>query len=220
MYQKYIKRIIDIIVSAIAIPFLLPVWLVIAIAIKMDSKGPIFFNQERIGKDKKPFKMFKFRSMNCLDYEMNMDEKHDYSYTRVGNIIRKVSVDETPQFLNVLKGDMSLIGPRPDVQTHVNDMTLEHLERHVVVPGITGLAQTDDSFGLDFVKTYDLDVEYVKNIRFNSDFLIALKTAKYAIGRNNAMRSKEQIEELWQKYLEYAEKIARLKPEESDKFSL
>lgn len=178
----YIKRIFDIILSLIGLVMLLPLFLIISILIKFDSKGPVFFVQERLGKDGKVFKIYKFRTM--IDGAINMGsglrtEEGDFRITRVGNILRKTSLDELPQLINVLKGDMSLIGPRPPVPYHpknYEEYSDEEKKRFSVRPGITGYAQAVLRNGASWDERIKLDLIYVDKMSFTFDLYILFLT--------------------------------------------
>lgn len=178
----YVKRIFDIILSLIGLVMLLPLFLIISILIKFDSKGPVFFVQERLGKDGKVFKIYKFRTM--IDGAINMGsglrtEEGDFRITRVGNILRKTSLDELPQLINVLKGDMSLIGPRPPVPYHpknYEEYSDEEKKRFSVRPGITGYAQAVLRNGASWDERIKLDLIYVDKMSFTFDLYILFLT--------------------------------------------
>lgn len=161
---------------------LLPLFLIISILIKFDSKGPVFFVQERLGKDGKVFKIYKFRTM--IDGAINMGsglrtEEGDFRITRVGNILRKTSLDELPQLINVLKGDMSLIGPRPPVPYHpknYEEYSDEEKKRFSVRPGITGYAQAVLRNGASWDERIKLDLIYVDKMSFTFDLYILFLT--------------------------------------------
>lgn len=162
-----IKRIMDIVISSIAIVILLPILLVVAIAVKIDSKGPILFKQGRLTKKGKVFNIYKFRSM--IENAENMgtglfNYKNDFRVTRVGGFLRKTSLDELPQLFNVLKGEMSIVGPRPPVSYELgnyNDLNDEYKRRFTVLPGITGLAQVSGRNELTWDEKVKYDNEYI-----------------------------------------------------------
>lgn len=195
MYQKYVKRIIDIIISFIMLVILSPIILIIAIAIKIDSKGPVFFLQERTGKGGKNFKIFKFRTMVV---ETEKDGKlltHDERMTKVGEFIRKTSLDELPQLINVLKGEMSIIGPRPWIPEYYLYFNAEQKHRVDVLPGITGLAQARGRNGIDIFQKIKYDVEYTKNVTFKMDVKIVLETIKTVVTKDGAEIKQEGIQD-------------------------
>jgi undecaprenyl phosphate N,N'-diacetylbacillosamine 1-phosphate transferase len=175
-----IKRIIDVFVSVFGIIILFPVLLVTAIAIKVDSRGPVVFRQDRIGRNGRTFKILKFRSM-CVGAEKGgvYSTKNDFRVTRVGRFIRATSIDELPQFLNILKGDMSLIGPRPTLTYHpwpLEKYTQEQRKRFLVRPGVTGWAQVNGRKEIHWDRRLMLDVEYVNNLSFTFDMKIFFMT--------------------------------------------
>ncbi|AZU64491.1 sugar transferase [Neobacillus mesonae] len=173
IYRKYIKRILDFILSFIGIVVLSPVFFLLIICIKFDSKGPVLFKQRRIGKDKSEFYILKFRTMK-IDTPKDMPThllKDPESYiTRVGKFMRKTSLDELPQILNILKGEMSIIGPRPCLWNQF-DLIAERDKygANNVYPGLTGWAQINGRDELPIDIKASLDGEYVKNLSFASD---------------------------------------------------
>ena len=178
----HIKRILDIIFSFIGIIILLPIFLLVAIAIKIDSKGPVIFKQKRLGKDGKEFNIYKFRSMVVGAEKIGTgvySKKGDSRVTKVGNFIRMTSIDELPQLVNILKGEMSFIGPRPVLTYHpwkFEEYTKEQAKRFDVRPGITGWAQIHGRKDVEWHKRIELDIYYVEHISFWLDVKIFLKT--------------------------------------------
>lgn len=171
------KRLLDIFISFIAILLLLPVFLIVAYKVRKNLGSPIFFYQERPGKNGKLFKMIKFRSMkDAFDQDGNPlpDEKR---ITPFGHKLRATTLDEMPQLLNVLKGDMSVVGPRPQMKEFLEHYTLHQMRRHEVRPGMTGLAQVSGRNHLSWEEKFDLDVEYVETRTLWLDFKIMFKTA-------------------------------------------
>lgn len=194
------KRIQDICLSLLGMILLSPFLLLIGLIIKVeDPKGAVIFAQIRIGKNGKPFKMYKFRSMvsnaeAMLGNLMDQNEisgamfkmKNDPRITRVGRFIRKTSLDELPQLFNVLKGDMSLVGPRPPLPREVNSYTSYDMMRLLVVPGCTGLWQISGRNHVGFEEMVELDLEYIRNQSFTNDIVILCKTVKVLFGTDNA----------------------------------
>lgn len=187
-YQT-MKRYLDIFFTSILLILLSPVMLAVAIAIKLDSKGPIFYHQTRIGRWGKPFTCLKLRSMHIDADEIKKQlatqneadgpvfkMKNDPRITRIGRIIRKLSLDELPQLFNVLAGEMSLVGPRPAIPTEVLEYGDRDRLRLEAVPGLTGLQQISGRSDLDFSSWIDLDLEYIENQSFATDLSIMLKT--------------------------------------------
>jgi exopolysaccharide biosynthesis polyprenyl glycosylphosphotransferase len=184
-----IKRTADLFVSLFALLLLCPIFIITIIAIMIESRGPIFFTQVRVGKDGRTFDLFKFRSMviNAEDMFKKVVEekggdmirfkaKDDPRITRVGRIIRKLSIDELPQLINVLKGDMSLVGPRPPIPLEVDQYTPWHKKRLRVRPGITGLWQVSGRSELPFEDMVRLDIFYIENWSLWMDIRIVLRT--------------------------------------------
>ncbi|MDD2644140.1 MAG: exopolysaccharide biosynthesis polyprenyl glycosylphosphotransferase, partial [Methanobacteriaceae archaeon] len=182
-FNKFLKVVEDILISIIAIIITSPIMLLTAIAIKIESPGPIIFKQERIGYKRKPFIMYKFRSMKVQsekDEETGWTTPNDSRKTKVGDFIRKTSIDELPQFFNVLKGDMSVVGPRPERPYFVDKFRKEipkYMVKHQVRPGLTGWAQIHGCRGNTSInKRIQYDIEYVENWHFGLDVLILFKT--------------------------------------------
>ena len=197
-HQRAIKRAFDLAFVAACMPFFLPVLVVVAIAIKLDSKGPVFFMQDRIGLNNRPFKVFKFRSMrtDLLDLDGKQStQRDDPRITRVGAFLRKTSIDELPQLLNVLFGDMSVVGPRPHARlSRAGDRLFwevdsAYWQRHVVKPGITGLAQVRGHRGNTFHEDHlrhrlRSDLEYVASWSLLTDLKIILLTLRVVAHEN------------------------------------
>ncbi len=182
-FNKFLKYLSDYIISIIAIIITSPIMIVTAIAIKLTSPGPIIFKQERIGFHGKPFKMYKFRSMRVQeanDERSAWTTKNDPRKTKVGNFIRKTSIDELPQFFNVLKGQMSVVGPRPERPYYVEEFRKDipkYMVKHQVRPGITGWAQIHGCRGDTSInKRIEYDIEYVENWHMGLDLGIMIKT--------------------------------------------
>jgi len=180
MVYKGIKRFFDIAISITGLILSSPLLLLVAAAIKFESKGPMIFKQDRLGLNGKVFKIYKFRSM-CVGAEKGgvYEKKQDARVTKVGRIIRKTSIDELPQFINIIKGDMAIIGPRPTLTYHpwlLEKYTIEQMKRFHVRPGVTGWAQVNGRKEVPWDKRIELDVEYVNNLSFAFDLKIFFKT--------------------------------------------
>lgn len=169
-----IKRIMDFVFATILVVVFCPLMLLVSLLIKIDSRGPVFFRQERVGKDGKVFRIFKFRSM-VWDNDMRDFSSRD-KYTHVGKVIRRLSIDELPQLFNVIKGEMSLVGPRPWVVEYWTNMNREERVRASVLPGITGLAQVKGRNGISIFSKIEYDIIYVRNFSFRQDVKIVLMT--------------------------------------------
>ena len=194
MYKHFFKRIIDICIGLIALPFVLLVIIWFAPLIWWTDKGPIFYNATRAGKDYKPFKMFKLRSMyvNSPDLKnpdgSTFNSDNDPRVTPIGRFIRKTSLDEFPQFLNILTGDMSFIGPRPKLWSsdlQLDDMPEDYRDSYLVKPGITGYAQAYYRNSITQDEKFHWDAYYAKRISFGMDVKIIFKTFYSVIGRKN-----------------------------------
>ena len=176
MYSKFLKRLLDITISFIAIVILSPIYVIVAILVKSKLGSPVIFCQDRPGKNGKIFKMYKFRSMsNATDENGNLlpDEKR---LTKFGKILRSSSLDELPELFNILKGDMSIVGPRPLAVVYLPWYNEEEKHRHDVRPGLTGLAQINGRNGLQWEERFAYDLYYVKNLSFLLDLKIILGT--------------------------------------------
>lgn len=179
MLQLAIKRLFDICVSLLVLIPFLPVWIVIALLVKCTSPGPVFFLQDRPGKDKKIFKVYKFRTMRPGSEQMVKGVevmKDDDRVTAIGHFLRRSKLDEIPQCLNVLKGEMSLIGPRPERVASLEDYDEEISKRLNMLPGMTGLAQVSGNIYLTLQQRYKLDVYYVEHYSLWLDIKILLRT--------------------------------------------
>ena len=183
LYRKFGKRVIDIILSFFGVILLSPLFLIISILIKVDSKGPVIFRHKRLGKNCKPIYVFKFRTMidNAVLLGPQYTKSNDTRITKIGKFLRKTSLDELAQLLNILKGDMSIIGPRPDA--YKDNPTEIQIKRAKVLPGITGLAQVNGRSNLDEETRADYDLEYIEKYSFIYDFKIFIKTILIVILR-------------------------------------
>ncbi|WP_058301353.1 sugar transferase [Gorillibacterium timonense] len=199
IYQT-IKRPLDAVGAIIGITIMIPLFTIIAILIKLeDPKGNIFFSQTRVGKNGREFQMYKFRSM-VTDAEKQITKlskhneieghmfkmKNDPRVTCIGRVIRKMSLDELPQLWNVVKGDMSLVGPRPPLPCEVKNYTAYHRQRLQVTPGCTGLWQVSGRNRLNFEQMVELDLRYIRRQSFKLDAIIMLKTVKEIFASNDA----------------------------------
>jgi exopolysaccharide biosynthesis polyprenyl glycosylphosphotransferase len=181
-YYTVTKRIFDIVSSAVLITFSLPVWMILAIAVKLESKGPIFFRQTRTGQDGRPFEILKFRSMkvDAPKYARSPDEHNDPRITRVGRFLRRTSFDEVPQLINVLKGDMSMVGPRPEMPFITAEYGPLESTRLSVPQGITGLWQLSADRRYAIHQSLEYDLYYIQNRTVLMDLAILLHTLVYA----------------------------------------
>ncbi|MHC8514312.1 sugar transferase [Sporosarcina sp. ITBMC105] len=182
MYKLIIKRIIDIVFSILLMPFVIFVIIICAILIKFEDKGPVFYLAKRLGKNKKEFKMYKIRTMKVNSPDLRNEDgstynsKNDSRVTKIGEFLRRTSIDEVPQIINVLKGDMSFIGPRPDLPEHVYYYKNKDFKKLEVLPGISGYNQAYFRNSTEWKNRLKNDVYYVENISFILDFKIIIKT--------------------------------------------
>ena len=190
MYKKYIKRILDIILSLIAIIVTLPIFLIVGILVLIFIGQPAIFRQKRPGKNEKIFTMYKFRTMtNKKDEDGNL-LPDELRLTKLGKFLRKTSLDEIPEFINILKGDMSFVGPRPLLVEYLPYYKEEEHHRHDVRPGLTGLAQVNGRNNLDWNDKFQKDLEYVNNITFINDVKIIIDTIKIVFKREGITDNK------------------------------
>ncbi len=186
--QYIIKRTIDLFISFIALFLLSPVLIFIALAIKLDCPGPVFFRQERAGLEGQTFKIFKFRTMVVGAEKKGAGvfvEEKDPRITRVGKLLRHTSLDELPQLINILKGEMSLVGPRPTLPYQVENYDERQMKRLEVKPGVTGWAQVNGRSALTWPERIELDLWYLDNWSLWLDLKIILLTFKVIISKSN-----------------------------------
>ncbi|OFK59550.1 UDP-phosphate galactose phosphotransferase [Globicatella sp. HMSC072A10] len=209
--EAFVKRMIDITVSLVLIAVTAPIMLITMIAIKLDSPGPIFYKQERITMDHRPFNILKFRSMNAAaekDSGPVLATSNDSRVTKVGQFIRSTRIDELPQLLNVLKGDMSLVGPRPERPFFVDqfkEANPYYALRHHVRAGITGYAQVYGKYSTDFNNKLNFDLLYIKNYSLAFDFKLLFQTIKILFDKVSSKGVDEEealIPPSWQDYQE------------------
>jgi lipopolysaccharide/colanic/teichoic acid biosynthesis glycosyltransferase len=195
---RTVKRAVDLVVCALVLPLLMPIFLACAVAVRLDSPGPITFGQARTGRDGRRFKMYKFRTMVRNAEELKEELRHlsivpwpdfkiidDPRITRVGKILRKTSLDELPQFINVLLGHMTLVGPRP-TSFAADTYSLWHTARLEVAPGLTGLWQVEGRNAATFDERLRMDITYIANMRPMFDLKIILKTVPAVLMRKGA----------------------------------
>lgn len=193
MYRKYIKRILDLIFSIMLIIILLPIILLISLIIRIESKGPAFFKQDRTGYKGKKFVLYKFRSMVVNNDVYNLKKENEY--TKVGKIIKRLSLDEIPQLINIIKGDMSFIGPRPWIVDYYQLMNKKQRKRTLIKPGLTGLAQVNGMNSISINKKIDYDLKYIDNVSFLLDLKIMFSTFKAVFQKKGKNATKQTIKE-------------------------
>lgn len=199
IFYIFLKRLIDLLGSVIGLIVLSPIILIVSLLIKFESKGPVIFSQDRIGKDGEIFKMYKFRSMvvNAEELKEKLKEQNEMSgpmfkmkedprVTRIGKFIRKTSIDELPQLINILKGDMSLVGPRPSLPKEVEQFEDWMMERLEVKPGLTCYWQVSGRNNIDFEEWMKLDIKYIRERNTLTDIKLIFKTVFVLFGDENA----------------------------------
>ena len=177
MYKKYIKRILDFILSLIAIIVLSPILLITAILVRIKLGSPVIFKQKRPGKDEKIFTLYKFRTMTEEKDERGNLLPDSERLTKFGKFLRSTSIDELPELINILKGDMSIVGPRPLLVEYLELYNEEQKHRHDVRPGLTGLAQISGRNTITWEEKFEEDLQYIKKITLLGDIKIIFKTA-------------------------------------------
>ncbi len=196
MYKKYIKRILDVIISFSGLVVLLPFMILIALAIKIDSKGEVIFKQKRLGANKKEFIVYKFRTMITDAYQIGGANSYDGDprITKVGTFLRKTSLDETPQLLNILKGEMSIIGPRPILKEEFEPYKSNSIyeKRYNVRPGLFCTVDVDYRANAPRELQLEMDAEYIENLSFMLDIRVFLKTFITVIKLKNVYKKVEE----------------------------
>lgn len=213
MYIK-VKGVLDKLFAIILLIILVIPMVIVAIAIKIEDGGPILYKSNRVGKNLKIMQLYKFRSMRCDRVELESSLSYDEMVTKVGKFIRKTSLDELPQLFNILKGDMSFIGPRPWIPEYYRWFTDEQKRRASVTPGISGLAQVNGRNGISIEKKIAYDLEYIDNISLILDIKLVFKTIAQVFKKTNAEITeqgiKDEIAELRKNKLSLEEKESNL----------
>ena len=185
VYARYIKRILDVLLSGCALIVLSPVLLIVAVLVRIRLGSPVIFCQPRPGKDEKIFKMYKFRSMTDARDENGELLPDEIRLTKFGRTLRSTSLDELPELWNIFKGDMSIVGPRPQLVRDMVFMTPEQRLRHTVMPGLTGLAQVSGRNAISWEDKLATDLRYIRRITFLGDVKIVMLTVKKVFCREN-----------------------------------
>lgn len=184
MYQKWIKRVLDFILALIAGIILSPIILIVAILVRIKLGSPVLFKQERPGKNERIFRMYKFRTMTDARDENGDFLPDEVRLTRFGKMLRSTSMDELPELFNILKGDMSIVGPRPLLVRYLPLYNERQRRRHDVRPGFTGLAQVNGRNSISWEEKFEWDIQYVQNITFLGDIKIVLQTIKTVVRKD------------------------------------
>lgn len=197
MYKKKIKRLLDFIIAFLFMPFLLLIIVFVGLIIKIEDKGPIFYSANRLGKNESTYKMYKFRTMkvNAPDIRnedgSTFNSDQDPRLLKSGKFFRKTSIDELPQMFNVFIGNMSIIGPRPDLPEHILQYTEEEKEKLTVLPGVTGYSQAYFRNSINWAERRKNDVYYARNVNFLFDMKIFFKTIQSVVFRKNIFNANE-----------------------------
>lgn len=196
MYRKFFKRPLDIVLSLMALIVLSPVFIIVSMLVRVKLGSPVIFKQDRPGLNEKIFTMYKFRTMTEDKDEHGELFPDSIRLTKFGQFLRSTSLDELPELLNILNGDMSIVGPRPLLLEYLDRYTIEQRERHSVRPGLTGLAQVQGRNAISWEKKFAFDVDYVRNVTFLRDFKILIGTvttvlSKHGINQDNSNTMEE-----------------------------
>lgn len=188
-YEKYIKRLIDIVLSGCALVVLSPILLIVALLVRTKLGAPAIFKQKRPGLNEKIFEMYKFRTMTDEKDENGELMPDEVRLTSFGKKLRSTSLDELPELINIFKGDMSIVGPRPLLVSYLERYSSEQKKRHAVKPGITGLAQVEGRNSLSWEEKFNFDIEYVNSVSFLLDIKIVFKTVSVVLKREGISSS-------------------------------
>lgn len=197
MYAKYIKRILDFVLSLVALIVLSPVLLIVAVLVRVKLGSPVIFKQQRPGKNEKIFTLYKFRTMTDKKDENGNLLPDSERLTKFGKLLRSTSLDELPELVNILKGDMAIVGPRPQLIRDMVFMTEEQRKRHLVRQGLTGLAQVNGRNNINWEEKIDYDLKYIEKITFINDLKILWRTLEKVFKREdittNGMETAEDL---------------------------
>lgn len=218
IYQRYIKRILDILCALAALTVFGWLYIIVAILVRVKLGSPVLFTQPRPGKDEKIFKLYKFRTMTDARDEQGNLLPDDVRLTPFGRALRSTSLDELPEAFNILKGDMSVIGPRPQLVRDMVFMTPEQRQRHTVRPGLSGLAQTCGRNALSWDGKLATDLEYIQNVTFLGDLKIIFDTVKQVFFGEKGLEDSDVDEvEITDDFGDYLLKAGRVSKEEYDR---
>ena len=209
MYAKYIKRTLDLILSLMVLIILIPLMSIIYILVKIKLGSPVIFKQQRPGKNEKIFTLYKFRTMTDKKDENGNLLPDSERLTKFGKLLRSTSLDELPELINIIKGDMPIVGPRPLLVKYLPYYTEEEKHRHDVRPGLTGLAQICGRNNLDWNERFEMDLKYVNSISFKEDLIIIFKTISSVLKHNDIEVPRESHD---------LDAIRKIKGEEKDEY--
>ena len=209
MYAKYFKRMLDFILSLIALIILSPILLIVAILVRIKLGSPIIFKQKRPVKNEKIFTLYKFRTMTDNKDENGNLLPDSERLTKFGKFLRSTSLDELPELINIIKGDMAIVGPRPLLVKYLPYYTEKEKHRHDVRPGLTGLAQICGRNNLDWNERFEMDLKYVNSVSFKEDLIIIFKTISSVLKHNDIEVPRESHD---------LDAIRKIKGEEKDEY--
>ena len=209
MYAKYIKRMLDLILSLMVLIILIPLMSIIYILVKIKLGSPVIFKQQRPGKNEKIFTLYKFRTMTDKKDENGNLLPDSERLTKFGKFLRSTSLDELPELINIIKGDMAIVGPRPLLVKYLPYYTKEEKHRHDVRPGLTGLAQICGRNNLDWNERFEMDLKYVNSVSFKKDLIIIFKTISSVLKHNDIEVPRESHD---------LDAIRKVKGEEKDEY--
>ena len=216
MYHRYIKRLLDISCSLLALIVFGWLYIFLAIIVRVKLGSPVIFKQERPGRNRKIFKLYKFRSMsNARDKDGKL-LPDTQRLTKFGRILRATSLDELPEVVNILKGDMSIVGPRPLAVSYLPYYTNKENHRHDVRPGLTGLAQVSGRNAISWDAKFKYDIEYIKNLSFINDVKIVLLTVKKVFVREGIGQGEQHPGNLYDVRADWLDSAGKIKPEYQD----
>ena len=218
IYQRYIKRLLDIVCALAALIVFGWLYIILAILVRVKLGSPVLFTQPRPGKDEKIFKLYKFRSMTDARDEQGNPLPDEVRLTKFGKALRATSLDELPEAFNILKGDMSVIGPRPQLVRDMVFMTPEQRKRHTVRPGLSGLAQTRGRNALSWDGKLSTDLEYIENVTFLGDVKIIIDTVKQVFFHKKGLENSDVDEvDITDDFGDYLLKAGRVDEEEYER---
>ena len=216
MYRKFFKRLLDIVLSGLALIILSPFLLIVAVLVRIKLGSPVIYKQERPGKDEKIFMLFKFRSMSNATDANGKLLPDTQRLTRFGRILRATSLDELPELVNIFKGDMSIVGPRPLAVVYLPYYTKRERHRHDVRPGLTGLAQVSGRNSISWDTKFKYDIEYIKNLSIVNDLKIVFMTVKKVFIREGIGQGEEHPGNLYDVRADWLDETGKIKPEYQD----
>lgn len=215
-YAVVIKRILDFCLSFVALIVLSPVLLITAVLVRINLGSPVIFKQDRPGRNEKKFRLFKFRSMSDARDVNGKLLPDTVRLTKFGRILRSTSLDELPELVNILKGDMSIVGPRPLAVSYLPYYTNHEKHRHDVRPGLTGLAQVNGRNSISWDDKFKYDIEYIKNLNFINDVKIILLTVKKVFVREGIGQGEQHPGNLYDVRKDWMDSDGKIKPEYQD----